>query len=153
MSTDFSRLVEKQNCGKSTVGCRSKQFKTFSTFQPARPLTDRLSKCLWPVGDFNTSEGEVNSLEAMAGGLGLEAKFKAPLESILIGDSFLIWVRWEEGDVRLVEGVMEIWGGAKRGRADKGGCGPSLLGDLRGFLFNLADDSCNSLNLACHSRA
>ena len=48
---------------------------------------------------------------------------------------------------------MEIWGGAKRGRADKGGGGPSLLGDLRGFLFNLADDSCNSLNLACHSRA
>ena len=39
MSTNFSRLVEKQNCGKSTVGCRSKNFKTFSTFQPARPLT------------------------------------------------------------------------------------------------------------------
>ena len=40
--------------------------------------------------DLDPSEVEVNSLEAMAGGLGLEAKFKAPLESILIGDSFLI---------------------------------------------------------------
>ena len=46
MSTNFSCLVEKQNCGKSTVGCRSKHFKTFSTFQPARPLTDPLSKSL-----------------------------------------------------------------------------------------------------------
>jgi hypothetical protein len=89
------------------------------------------------MGDFLDGEsGFVEDAKSMEdGGEGVEAKFSAPLESILmIGPQPLLSLFFTGGDLR-TEGVIETMGGAvstpKGGQVRFGGSGrESLLGDL-----------------------
>ena len=101
------------------------------------------------MGDFLDGEsGFVEDAKSMEdGGEGVEAKFSAPLESILmIGQ--LLSLFFTGGELRL-EGVIETMGGAVSTPKETGGQGrfggrESLLGDLlvaEGLLLFLFVDS------------
>ena len=103
------------------------------------------------MGDFLDGEsGFVEDAKSMEdGGEGVEAKFSAPLESILmIGPQPLLSLFFTGGDLR-TEGVIETMGGAVSTPKETGGQGrfggrESLLGDLlvtEGLLLFLFVDS------------
>ena len=82
------------------------------------------------------------------GGEGVEAKLRAPLESILMIGQLLLSLFFTGGELRL-EGVIETMGGAVSTPKETGGQGrfggrESLLGDLlvaEGLLLFLFVDS------------
>ena len=102
------------------------------------------------MGDFLDGEsGFVEDAKSMEdGGEGVEAKFSAPLESILMIGQLLLSLFFTGGELRL-EGVIETMGGAVSTPKETGGQGrfggrESLLGDLlvaEGLLLFLFVDS------------